>query len=344
MRRSGDAGRKHGIHDLRHVAGQAAEEGHDLPELLVIKLCAELRVGHHLHRLLEVPDRAGVEIGRRQGDVAQRRHLVGVFVGLVLGDGIAPHVLGRQDRRVGLGDDAEHLIAVAADVHAVVAAAAAGRHEERQPLLLLLGHRRIVALQPAVEGRVRGDQRVLEGGNRCGRVLEGDRVGCIGEGGGEDRRIAGDRLQHLDDMVRVRRHLDRVLHRPARLFDQVGGAPVPELGEVVGRVQHRRRVAPALLPAMPERDTGQVDAAGREVVAGVAADVMRLGQTGFEEQHLAKLGLGRGGRRIGGLRDRLEDALGIAAQRGVVDGRIGRDGDTGLRADQGQGCEYWFHG
>src|SRR5690606_26529329 len=109
LRRAGRrrVGRQLGLRDVGLVdaSGQGAEEGHDRGDLLVAELLAELVPGHQPHRLGQGRDRAVVEVRPGLLDVAQRRDLEEVLVGLVLRGLVAAEVLGL----VGM-DQAELLV------------------------------------------------------------------------------------------------------------------------------------------------------------------------------------------------------------------------------------------
>ena len=131
-----------------------------------------------------------MEVGRRDGDVAQRRHLE--HVGILLGarDIEATLVARRHDRPIRLFNHAEGLIAVAAEVDAIMARRAALIHEGAQTVLLGCRHRRVVAAQEAVKGRVGGDQGLFERRDRCFGIRKAHGVRIVRKGGGEQRPIA----------------------------------------------------------------------------------------------------------------------------------------------------------
>src|SRR5512132_4150945 len=91
----------------------------------VAELSAQLGRAHHTHRLLEVPDLAGMEIGGGQFDVAQGRHLEDVLVARRFRNRESTLVVGRQNVGAWPLDDPERSIHAAADVDAVVATGAA---------------------------------------------------------------------------------------------------------------------------------------------------------------------------------------------------------------------------
>ena len=90
-----------------------------------------------------------------------------------------------------------------------------------------------------------------------------------------------------------RTHLDRIDDWPPGLLFEILGPAVPELRRVEDRVQNRRRVAAAMLPAVADRGGLGIGTAKPEIVAGVAADYVARRQPWVEVQHRAKQDLRR---------------------------------------------------
>ncbi len=73
------------------------------------------------------------------------------------------------------------------------------------------------------------------------------------EGGLEIRQIAGDILQRGNDLVSVgHAHFPTGQNRPLGLFFDVGGASIPELGDVQRRIVDGGRIAADRIPAVPK--------------------------------------------------------------------------------------------
>ncbi len=78
------------------------------------------------------------------------------------------------------------------------------------------------------------------------------------------------------------------------MFFDVGGAAVPELGEVAGGVIDGGGVAAAELAFEAGGEAFAVDAVVGKVVAGVAGDVLAFREAGLVEEHAAEVDLGVG--------------------------------------------------
>src|SRR5690606_16243266 len=115
------------------------------------------------------------------------------------------------------------------------------------------------------------------------------------------------------------------------LFLQVGGAAVPELGDIEYRVQYGGRIAGAGLPAVADRRGNIVGAAGADAMTGIAADDVALGQTWFEEQPLAQFDLVRG--QVPVLDDDLRFGNGLEQGAGRFAELVGRGSRRGRRLD-----------
>ena len=216
-------------------------------------------------------------------DVAERGHLEDVAVALLPRDLEASGILGR----IGLYRT-ELLVAASADRRPVVTGDAARVHEGREARHLGVVERRVLSVEERVETR-RGDEAPLEGADRPGHVVVADRVVLVREGRGEGRRVVGDGAQHHHhSLFAGHGHLDRVEHGALRLLLDVGGAPVPELGQVEGRVVDGGRVAFAPLTLVTGRRGLAVHPVAREVVAAVAADVLVLGEARVEVEQAAE--------------------------------------------------------
>src|SRR5690606_24938558 len=120
---------------------------------------------------------------------------------------------------------------------------------------------------------------------------ESDRVAFAREGRLEALPILGNALEHVDDMLGCGGHLYRRLNRALRLRPQIFGTAIPELRHVEDRVEHGRRVAGALLPAMADGSLDIVGPAGSKVVTGVAAHDPARRQARIEPEHAAEIDL-----------------------------------------------------
>src|SRR5436309_1039695 len=321
-------------------------EGHqvvdlDLGETEPLHAAVEVRVRHTalvvvVHHVPERGERAVVHVGRGDGDVAEPGRLEGADVVRLLGDQEAPELgevgldgelvdllqvsraygggrLARQVDEVRLvrGDaDVVELLVGEERAHGregVAAVAAALAVEEAPAPLRGRTDPLLVARDEAVEGRVPGVLRALEGGDRRRDVVVGRLVA-------EDAREGLAVLRqgaHLGDHLvgRFLAHLDRVQDGELRLLLERRRAPVPELRRVEHRVQHRRAVA---LRALGGRGhaVGQrlvVDEAARGVVAGGARHLVVDREALVVEQLVAERDLVRRRRRSGRDGELVED-------------------------------------
>ncbi len=160
-------------------------------------------------------------------------------------------------------------------------------HEQLEARFLLIGGRVGVALEILVERRRRRDQRRLEGLARLGEIIEGHRRRIARERLLEHLDIFGHRRHRLDDVLGRRVHFDAGPDGTLGLGLEVGSASIPELGDVEYGAIDRRRAARALRPAMAHRSRTGVDAAGAEIVAGIAADDLARRHPGIEERQKA---------------------------------------------------------
>ena len=71
---------------------EGAQKGDQVSDLSILELLPELHLRHDAHDFAQVGLRPVVKVGRRLGDVAQRRHLEHVLVRFVLGDVVAAEV------------------------------------------------------------------------------------------------------------------------------------------------------------------------------------------------------------------------------------------------------------
>src|SRR5882757_3038166 len=128
-----------------------------------------------------------MKVGRRERHVTQRWDLELVLVARIVGH-VEPSQIGWPQRAPGevVLHLAHRLEGVAADVGTLMAGDAAQRDERFVAALLDRGQRRSVALQAAIEGRVRRDERALELGERDEKVALGD---AVGKGAAEQRSI-----------------------------------------------------------------------------------------------------------------------------------------------------------
>ena len=181
-----------------------------------------------------------------------------------------------------------------------------------------VGERVELAAEERIETRGRREL-ALEGPHRPAEVVV--REGILGsrERPGEERRVARNRPQHGQHVVGVgHRHLDRVQHGALGLFLDVGGATVPELGDVEGGVVDARRVAGAALSLVSGRSRFVVDAELVELVTGVAGDLLALRNPRIEIEQAPEFHL-RVGDRIGRVRrlrrQHTKDLPGALSQR-----------------------------
>ncbi|MBB6064126.1 hypothetical protein HNR76_000652 [Pseudoxanthomonas broegbernensis] len=163
--------------------------------------------------------------------------------------------------------------------------------------------------------------------------------------------VAGHAAQRRLHPLRGVVHLHAGLHRALGLLHQVGRAAVPELGDVEHRVEHRRRIARPLLPAVADGNGYVVRTAGADVVAGVATDDVAARQARIEEQPRAQFDLLGGDGLAAHFADlaghRLEQDPGGGAQRlriGRGGRRLRRRGAGGERERAGEGEGAWLHG
>ena len=147
----------------------------------------------------------------------------------------------------------------AADARAEVTLRAVEVHEVLQPLLLQVGEGGVVPVEVIVEAVV-GDQRALEGSYGFGVVVEGQRVGVIGESSAELGLVTG-LTQTCDHLVTVlERHFQRIEDRDLRLLLQGGGTTIPELDELEAGIEHGRRVTAAKFTVAAQGQRRAVDA------------------------------------------------------------------------------------
>src|SRR6185312_6791453 len=122
-----------------------------------------------------------------------------------------------------------------------------------------------------IERRVGRNQRGFEHSYGLLGVCKRDRIRLARERLGESVMVTGYAFQLLRYMRGRRGHLQRIDHRSTRLLLQVFRPPVPELRGVEHRVQHRRRVPPAVLPTVTDRGRLGIRPAETEIVTRVAA-------------------------------------------------------------------------
>ena len=278
------------VFDPRHLAGERMQELHDGVDLARLQLRAELRAAHHGHGLLQIPDLARVEVGRRDGDVPQGCCAEHILIVCSLGDLEPALIIGRQHLGAGLLDYTEGIIAVATHVDAAVARGASLFHEVPKSCFLHVREREVVAIQVFVEGRGR-DQSRLEGLNRDGHVIERHGIVFVRERGFEPLDILRHAAERRDNLLGCVRHLDAGLDRTFGLSSQILGAAVPELRIVEYGIEDGRRVSRPFLPSVADRRLEVVITAGREVVARVATEDAARRQPRIEEQRLAELDL-----------------------------------------------------
>ena len=237
---------------------------------------------HHLHQRLR---RSIVEIGGGQGDVTQRRRLEGPLQDL---DGLVGETPGITLAPVHRGQ-ADVVKAVVGEIGSTVADLAVplvGIDEHLEAAHLLLGHRTLVPLDPAVEGRIVADDGALVAGDRLGDGLLVDLLTRIGLG--ESRPVPLVGTQETEHLIEIGVHLHAGLHRPDGLILQVLLAAIPHLDGVVGGVDHRGRSPPQ--QRAPESTPGgeTIGPAQHRVVTAGAGDVTVPAQPGIEEQLLAQ--------------------------------------------------------
>ncbi len=142
----------------------------------------------------------------------------------------------------------------------------------------------LVTFDPAVEGRLAGDDRALVSRNRGRDGVESNRLIRIGvlEGGA----IAGDGLNAGEGRIQLHVHLRGGAERAFRLIFQRCGAAIPEVRLAVRHVENGRR-APAQVRAHVAKTFRQAIAPGKpRVVTRRARDRTGSGQARIEEQHL----------------------------------------------------------
>ena len=164
-----------------------------------------------------------------------------------------------------------------------------------------------LARDPAVEARVVRHHRALEGGDRLGHGLFGDRLARIGAR--ELLAVAGHRLQHRQRAAEVGLHLFGRLHRAERLVFERLLAAVPHELRVVGGVHHRRRGAAEHGAVDAHAGAQAVGPAQRRVVAGGARQRAVARQARIEEQRTAEFHAGRRAHVVFRLRHRAEQPL-----------------------------------
>src|SRR5690606_14285447 len=121
---------------FRNIAGQGLEEGDDGFHFVVVQLGAQLGSTHYRNGFFQAPDGGGVEIGRGQLDVTQRRGAEHILVRRGFGDGEAAFVALWQDLGTGLVNQPEWIVVLAAEVHTAVAGGTAAVHEQCQAFFL----------------------------------------------------------------------------------------------------------------------------------------------------------------------------------------------------------------
>ena len=126
-----------------------------MPGYLVGQLFTGLALGHDLHRRFEASDLAGVEAGRGQRDVTQRRGAKNVVVVGGLGHRKADLVAFGQHVGAGLLDQTKGEGAFATDIDAGVAGGADLVHEQLETGRLGGAECSIVAIEINVERRRR---------------------------------------------------------------------------------------------------------------------------------------------------------------------------------------------
>ena len=110
----------------------------------------------------------------------------------------------------------------------------------------------VMSIVIAVKGRIARKHGPFERSNGLGHKLDVDLVRAPRLP--EEHYVFGVRQHALHNSVERVRHFDRIRHRSLRLLFQAGGAAIPELQGVVGRIDHRRRVPGAGLAANAVRD------------------------------------------------------------------------------------------
>src|SRR5256886_5816228 len=320
------------------AGGERLHEGHQVVDLRLgeaepLHAAVEVRVRHAalvvvVHHVPERGERAIVHVGRRDGDVAEPGRLEGADVVRLLGDQEAPQLgevgldgelvdllhIARAHGAGGLARQVDEVRLVRRDTDVVgflvgeerahgrerVAVAAAALAVEETPAPLGgRADRLLVARDEAVEGRVAGVLRALEGGDRRRDVVVGRLVA-------EDAREGLAVLRqgaHLGDHLvgRFQAHFDRVQDGELRLLLERRRAPVPELRRVEHRVQHRRAVALRTLGGRGHAVGHRlvVDEAARGVVAGGARHLVVNREALVVEQLVAERDLVRRWRRRG---------------------------------------------
>jgi len=172
-----------------------------------------------------------VREGRAIGEVAKSGGFEASHVSVLLGDSIAAGVV---EIAAGIGADAEIVKLVIgeglglADGVADGAVGLLGIGEEfeaslrsgRESLL-------VVGEVEAIEGRIAGDDRAFERGDRLGDQVDGDLVGSPGFL--KEFAVLGIGLKTSDYAVEGMRHFDRIRDGAFGLFIERGRAAVPKL-------------------------------------------------------------------------------------------------------------------
>ncbi len=193
-------------------------------------------LAHHAHGLIERLGRAVVEVRRRLLNIPQRGNLEHHAISGVFGQALAAGIGLIRPRF----DGADALIRRATQELAGVANHATDVREHLQALELFVVQSVFVAAEVFVPAR-RRHQLAFEGANRNTDVVVGDGLGRVGKGLAEQLAVAGNRLEPGNDRVGAGHgHFLRVQDRALGLLLDIGGASVPELRKVPGRVVNGR--------------------------------------------------------------------------------------------------------
>ena len=259
-----------------------------------------------------------MEIGGSEGHVAQNRHAEEILVLRLLGEVGQTEgrllVIRRGSGGAEVSKGIDVLEARAAEGGTGVALGAA-RGQEGLVTRLLRGSQRIlVALEVKVKGAVRCHEGLLIGRDRIGNRVARDALVRVHQG--KQTHQLGILLQLGSDESPILRglvaHLDGVEGRAARLLLEIGRATVPELADILLRVEDRGCVHTAELRLAVRtghalRLSKVIRTALREVVAGSASHLVRGGEASVIEEQVAQADLrglrlvsrGRGGNQRG---------------------------------------------
>src|SRR5579864_7555585 len=179
-----------------------------------------------------------MHIRRSECDVAQGWRLERIAIFRVLGDRKASHIV-----RTAMGRRNPEIVVLVVSKVGTVMAFRTGSFadKENQAALLRVGKCGLVAHRVPIKARVGRNQRALKSSDSPGDAIE---RGWSAENGLEIVAVTGNGVKTIDEVLLIQHiHFSGSKKRTFALLVERGGAPVPELSRVIGRVQDSWRIS-----------------------------------------------------------------------------------------------------